>query len=113
LVIYDPRVPESRIRGDLEESFRDASGVIPEHYKQLIAKNVTVVDNAYAAANKAHAIAVLTEWDEFKTLDMERVFADMHRPAFVFDGRNIMDARRLEEIGFELYSIGRQSHPIG
>jgi UDPglucose 6-dehydrogenase len=113
LVIYDPRVPERQIRGDLEESFRDASGVISENHKQLIAKNVTVVDNAYAASNKAHAIAVLTEWDEFKTLDMERVFAEMHRPAFVFDGRNIMDASRLEKIGFELYSIGRPSHPIG
>jgi UDPglucose 6-dehydrogenase len=113
LVIYDPRVPERQIRGDLEESFRDASGVISESHKQLIAKNVTVVDNAYAASNKAHAIAVLTEWDEFKTLDMERVFAEMHRPAFVFDGRNIMDASRLEKIGFELYSIGRPSHPIG
>lgn len=109
LVIYDPRVPESQIRRDLEESFRDASGVIPERCKQLVENNVKVVRSPYEAANRAHAIAVLTEWDEFKKLDMERVFAEMHRPAFVFDGRNIMDAHRLEKIGFELHSIGRSS----
>ncbi|MFN7733060.1 MAG: UDP-glucose 6-dehydrogenase [Pirellula sp.] len=109
LVIYDPRVPESQIRRDLEESFRDASGVVPERCKQLIENNVKVVRCPYEAANRAHAIAVLTEWDEFKKLDMERVFADMHRPAFVFDGRNIMDTHRLEKIGFEPHSIGRSS----
>lgn len=110
LVIYDPRVSEKQIRQDLADCFKDNMGVLSERHRLLIEKNVTVVQDAYEAAQQSHAIAVLTEWDEFKTLDMERVYQDMHRPAFVFDGRNIMDAKKLTEIGFELHCIGRPSH---
>jgi UDPglucose 6-dehydrogenase len=53
------------------------------------------------------AIAVLTEWDEFKTLDWERIYRDMKKPAFVFDGRLILDQQKLSEIGFNVYSIGK------
>jgi UDPglucose 6-dehydrogenase len=54
----------------------------------------------------------MTEWDEFKKLDMHRVFKDMHRPAFLFDGRNILDTNQLVDIGFEVHGIGRASrHP--
>lgn len=112
LVIYDPRVSEKQIRQDLADCFKDSMGVLSERHRLLIEKNVTVVQDAYEAAKQSHAIAVLTEWDEFKTLDMERVYQDMHRPAFVFDGRNIMDAKKLTEIGFELHCIGRPSHPM-
>jgi UDPglucose 6-dehydrogenase len=110
LTIYDPRVPESQVRSELEGIFKDALGVVSERHKQLIRDHVTVVPDAYSAAENAHAIAVLTEWDEFKKLDMERVFQGMHRPAFLFDGRNIMDACRLSEMGFEVHSIGRPSY---
>ena len=51
------------------------------------------------ACDDAHAIAVLTEWDEFKTLDYTRIYAKMMKPAFIFDGRNILDHARLREIG--------------
>jgi UDPglucose 6-dehydrogenase len=112
LVIYDPRVSEKQIRQDLADCFKDSMGVLSERHRLLIEKNVTVVQDAYEAAHQSHAIAVLTEWDEFKTLDMERVYQDMHRPAFVFDGRNIMDAKKLTEIGFELHCIGRPSHTL-
>jgi UDP-glucose/GDP-mannose dehydrogenase family, UDP binding domain len=50
----------------------------------------------------AHAIAVLTEWDEFKTLDYAKIYKSMAKPAFVFDGRNIIDSAALREIGFEV-----------
>jgi UDPglucose 6-dehydrogenase len=73
----------------------------------LIEKNVTVVKDAYTAANLSHAIVVLTEWDEFKKLDMQRVYDQMHRPAFVFDGRNVLDAQTMDKIGFEVHGIGR------
>jgi UDPglucose 6-dehydrogenase len=50
---------------------------------------------------------VLTEWDEFKTLDWQRIYDNMKKPAFLFDGRLILDNKALSEIGFEVYSIGK------
>jgi UDPglucose 6-dehydrogenase len=61
----------------------------------------------YAAARGAHAIALLTDWREYRDLDYERVHASMEKPAFLFDGRNLLDAERLHAIGFNVYSIGR------
>jgi len=68
---------------------------------------LSTAGSAYEAAAGAHAIAVVTEWDEFKMLDFERIYAAMPKPAFIFDGRNILPAGRLREIGFRVYSIGR------
>ena len=61
----------------------------------------------YLAARGSHAIALLTEWDEYKTLDYERIFDSMNKPAFFFDGRNICDPDRLYEIGFNVFPIGK------
>jgi UDPglucose 6-dehydrogenase len=107
LTIYDPRVPESQIRSELELIFTDANGVLSEKNRRLIETNVSVAPNAYHAALDAHAIAVLTEWDEFKHFDAARVFQGMQRPAFVFDGRNILDRAKLMDEGFEVHCIGR------
>ena len=63
----------------------------------------------YVAVDGAHAIAVITEWDVFKKLDFEKIFAVMRKPAFVFDGRNILDHRRLFEIGFNVFPLGKPS----
>jgi UDPglucose 6-dehydrogenase len=107
LVIYDPRVSEQQIRDALEGIFKDATGVLSDRHRQLVREHVTIAPDAYAAAAQTHAIAVLTEWDEFRRLDMGRVLAGMQRPAFVFDGRNILDVARLTSLGFEVHSIGR------
>jgi UDPglucose 6-dehydrogenase len=107
LMVYDPRVNEKQIRQDLMNVFKASSGEVSERHRLLIEKNVTVVKDAYTAANQSHAIVVLTEWDEFKKLDMQRVYDQMHRPAFVFDGRNVLDAQAMEKIGFEVHGIGR------
>ena len=107
LVIYDPRVSERQIREALEGVFKDSNGVVSERDRQLLREHVTVAPDAYTAAHQTHAIAVLTEWDEFRTLDMSRVLAGMQRPAFVFDGRNIIDAAHVTKLGFEIHSIGR------
>jgi UDPglucose 6-dehydrogenase len=61
----------------------------------------------YAAADGAHAIAVLTEWSRFRDLDYRRIFRGMVKPAFVFDGRNLLDHQALFDIGFNVYPIGR------
>ncbi len=107
LFIYDPRVGESQIRDDLVHALADPSGYIHPANQKLIDDNVTVVKNCYEAANQAHAIAVMTEWDEFKKLDAAKIYANMHRPAFVFDGRNILDRKLYSETGFEVHAIGR------
>jgi UDPglucose 6-dehydrogenase len=68
---------------------------------------VTFEHDPYAAACGAHAIAIVTEWPEYAGLDYERIYASMVKPAFIFDGRNIIDRQKLHEIGFNVYSIGK------
>ena len=62
----------------------------------------------YAATKGAHAIAVCTEWDEYRRLDYKKIFSLMEKPAFIFDGRNILDHRRLFEIGFNVFPVGKR-----
>ena len=69
--------------------------------------HLTVAKDAYAACAGAHAIAIVTEWDEFKTLDYAKIFAAMPKPAFLFDGRNIVDLVALRKIGFTASGIGK------
>ncbi|MBM4312249.1 MAG: nucleotide sugar dehydrogenase [Deltaproteobacteria bacterium] len=64
-------------------------------------------EDPYAAAHKAHAIAIMTEWDIYRDLDYERIFNHMEKPAFIFDGRNILDHEKLFNIGFNVFSIGK------
>ncbi|RPH88902.1 MAG: UDP-glucose 6-dehydrogenase [Calditrichaeota bacterium] len=72
-----------------------------------ILSEVSFQQDPYLAAREAHAIAVLTEWNLYKTLDYRRIFQSMLKPAFIFDGRNILDRELLYKIGFNVYSIGR------
>jgi UDPglucose 6-dehydrogenase len=94
VVIYDPKVPADEIR-------RDVLGGGPDNPR------LTVAETAYAAAAGAHALAIATEWDEFKQLDYARIFAAMAKPAFFFDGRNIVDLAQLKAIGFRAFGIGK------
>ena len=55
---------------------------------------------------------MLTEWDEFAGYDYERIFASMRKPAFVFDGRNVLDHDRLRGIGFIVYALGKPLEPF-
>lgn len=64
------------------------------------------------ACQDTHALAVLTEWDEFKKLDYEKIYASMTKPAFVFDGRNILDHAKLRSIGFVVYALGKPLDPF-
>ncbi|QDV26563.1 UDP-glucose 6-dehydrogenase [Aureliella helgolandensis] len=108
LHIYDPRVSKARILEDLEIVMRTNGDSLSNSERELIEKNVHVATTSYEAAEEAHAIAVLTEWDEFKTLDFDRVYQGMHQPAFVFDGRNILNHSKLAQIGFEVHAIGKK-----
>jgi len=95
VVVYDPKVPPEEIRADV-------LGKNAENRDRL-----AVAKSAYEAAQGAHALAILTEWDEFKTLDYAKIFAGMQQPAFVFDGRNILDLPKLRQIGFRAFGIGK------
>jgi UDPglucose 6-dehydrogenase len=68
---------------------------------------VQYTEDPYEAAHGSHAIAIITEWDLYKTLDYEKIFRNMEKPAFIFDGRNILDHQKLYEIGFNVYPIGK------
>ena len=74
---------------------------------QDILDKVTFELDPYKAAENAHAIAILTDWACYKELDYQRIYDSMEKPAFIFDGRNIVDAKKLYEIGFNVYSIGK------
>jgi UDPglucose 6-dehydrogenase len=74
---------------------------------QDVADQVTFEPDPYAAVKGAHAIAVATEWPQYGELDYEAIYETMVHPAFVFDGRNILERERLYEIGFNVYSVGK------
>jgi UDPglucose 6-dehydrogenase len=61
----------------------------------------------YEAMRDSFAIAVITEWDEFKTYDWEKVYKNMLKPAYIFDGRNILDHEALRKTGFIVRAIGK------
>ncbi len=93
LAIHDPKVPAAQIYSDL--------GLAPDD------PSVQVTNDPYAAGEDAHAIAVLTEWDQFRDLDYQRLFDTMKKPATIFDGRNILDLSALRNLGFDAHGIGK------
>lgn len=107
LTIYDPQVSIEQVRKDLEYLMVGADGQLSDLQRKLLEENVSVASSAEAAAYEAHAIAVMTEWDEFRDCDFESIYKSMMKPAFVFDGRNILDAEKLNGLGFEISSIGK------
>lgn len=73
---------------------------------------VSVESDPYSTFDEAHAICVLTEWDEFREYDYERVYDMMAKPACIFDGRNILDHGELKRIGFVVYGLGKPLDPF-
>lgn len=98
VAVYDPKVKAHQIYADLDylKTRSDAKN------KELL----SVESNPYDACENSHSIAILTEWDEFKTYDWQRIYNSMLKPAVIFDGRSLLERKKLEEIGFIYYSIG-------
>ena len=94
ITVYDPKVSEKQIKNDLI----DLNG------NQI--KLIQVNTNPYEACHQSHAIAILTEWDEFKTYDWKKIYDNMLKPAFVFDGRNLLDKKEMAKIGFTYIAVG-------
>ncbi|GLT54848.1 hypothetical protein SLA2020_280120 [Shorea laevis] len=112
LSIYDPQVTEDQIQRDLTmDKFAWDHPIHLQPMSPTTVKQVSVVWDAYEATKDAHGVCIMTEWDEFKTLDYKRIYDNMQKPAFVFDGRNVVDLEKLREIGFIVYSIGKPLDP--
>lgn len=97
VAVYDPKVDPEQMKRDL------LYAGLPEERIE----NLEICNTAAAAANQAHGTAVLTEWDEFKTLDWSSIHEHMFKPAFLFDGRNLLEHSALSTIGFNVYAIGK------
>ncbi|XP_018576732.1 UDP-glucose 6-dehydrogenase-like isoform X1 [Anoplophora glabripennis] len=101
LKIYDPKVEEIRIFEDLTHPTICES---PEDVR----KNVLVCKDAYTASEGCHAVVVCTEWAEFTTLDYNKIYERMMKPAYIFDGRKMLDHEALINIGYHVQTIGKQ-----
>ena len=96
--VYDPKVTATQIQSDIN--------YLNTRSEKQNTKYLKTENDPYVAMEGAHAIAVLTEWDEFKKYDWQRIYNGMQKPAFVFDGRNVLDRKALETIGFVYKGIG-------
>ncbi len=74
---------------------------------QDIEKDIIFEIDPYKATKDAHALAIMTEWDIYRTLDYQAIYESMEKPAFIFDGRNILDHQKIYEIGFNVYPLGK------
>ncbi|WP_428223303.1 nucleotide sugar dehydrogenase [Flavobacterium sp.] len=90
VAVYDPKVDFKQIEMDMNYEMSE----------------VSVFEEPYLACQNAHAVAILTEWDEFKNYDWQKIYDTMLKPAFVFDGRNILDRKKMQEIGFVYAAVG-------
>jgi len=106
--VYDPRVSPERMIDDLLylQSIKEGNGshILSE---DEIRERLVIHPEPYFALKDAHAVMVVTEWDEFKEYDWQRIHDEMLKPAFLFDGRNILDGKALRKIGFQVYQIGK------
>ena len=103
--VYDPKVSEAKIKADMTYLW-ELNGLTEQKIASKL-KQIFVYKTPMDALNQAHAVAVMTEWDEFKTYDWEAIYTNMYKPAFVFDGRNILNVEKLTAIGFQVKGIGK------
>ncbi|PKB17418.1 UDP-glucose 6-dehydrogenase [Flavobacterium sp. 5] len=98
IAVYDPKVSRKKVLADLD--------YLETRTSEENVNSIITFEDPYKSCEKAHAIAVLTEWDEFVEYDWQRIYDSMQKPAFIFDGRNILDKFKLEKIGFVYQAIG-------
>ena len=94
IAIYDPRVEERQVRQDLADKGGE--------------ERVTCHTDPMVAAEGSYAVVVCTDWDEFLSLDYEKIYNSMKKPAVLLDGRRILDHERLVDIGFHVETVGKQ-----
>ncbi|MDN3493750.1 nucleotide sugar dehydrogenase [Winogradskyella bathintestinalis] len=99
IAVYDPKVTSEKIQADLNYLNTRSEAENNDLVKSY--------NDPYEVSKDAHAIAIMTEWDEFKSYDWQKIYDNMKKPAFIFDGRNILDKEEVTKIGFEYSSIGK------
>ncbi|XP_078407320.1 UDP-glucose 6-dehydrogenase-like isoform X2 [Cetorhinus maximus] len=104
LHIFDPKVKKEQIVQDLTHTS------VCDDDPDRVSRLVTVSLDPYEACKNAHAIVICTEWDMFKELDYEKIYKAMLKPAFIFDGRRILDSlhEKLQHLGFQVETIGKK-----
>merc|ERR1712061_894305 len=100
--VYDPKVKKE-----------DALTEFKYHNMQVDESRFIFSKSPQEAVEGSHALVVLTEWDEFKAYPYHEFYATMQKPAFLFDGRSILNHSSLEDIGFEVHAIGKGRGPDG
>ncbi|WP_026706985.1 UDP-glucose 6-dehydrogenase [Flavobacterium frigidarium] len=98
IAVYDPKVSQDKMMTDIN--------YLETRTAEQNKKYLSSFASSYDACKDAHAIAILTEWDEFKSYDWQKIYDNMQKPAFVFDGRNILNSAELIKIGFKYQAIG-------
>ncbi|MEC7801962.1 MAG: UDP-glucose 6-dehydrogenase [Verrucomicrobiota bacterium] len=93
LSIYDPKVESTTILSSLKTQPGND-------------ENIEIAGSVLEAVTDSHCVVVLTEWDEFKEVNFKEVYSLMHKPASLFDGRNILNLNELRSIGFSAVGIG-------
>lgn len=104
LHIYDPKVNHDKILADLESGLTSS--------KSSVDQNVEIFVDPYKCATSCHAILICTEWDEFLHYDYFKIHENMSKPAFIFDGRRLLDANKMRKIGFNIETVGCGSKPM-
>ena len=95
--IYDPKVQKNQIDFDLK------------YINKNVSKNLfKVYENYIQCLKETNVVAILTEWNEFNDYDWELIYDNMNKPAYIYDGRNIMNKEKLEKIGFKYIAIGKK-----
>ena len=97
--MYDPKVSSQKVQADLN--------YLDTRSQKENSDLVETFEEPYKALKDTHAVAIMTEWDEFKTYDWQKIYDGMKKPAFIFDGRNLLDKDAMTAIGFEYSSIGK------
>jgi UDPglucose 6-dehydrogenase len=95
--VYDPKVIEKQIDSDL-------SHLNPNYNKSL----VNFVEEPFLNISNYNIITIMTEWDEFVHYDWKNIYKKMKKPAFIFDGRNILEIEKIKKIGFNYIGLGRK-----
>ena len=98
IAVYDPKVSIKKMLADLD--------YLETRNSEKNAASLNAFNDPYESCHNAHAIVILTEWDVFVNYDWKKIYDNMQKPAFVFDGRNILNKEKLEEIGFVYQGIG-------
>ena len=102
LKIYDPKVSKQKIINDIIDIMN-----IDNTRFELLSEKIEILESPYKAIVDSSLIAVCTEWTEFIDLKWDKIYNDMQKPSWCFDGRNILDKNELEKIGFKTFFIGQ------